>query len=105
MKTCTGEYVQGDAKQLCLSRVGHQESLWMMSDFMAMPKRQPSDRAARARHAQKLIKPFVPPFERWNEQPAKVSAMALSHMLSADERAQQARILHDLFREVQASSD
>lgn len=77
----------------------------MMSDFMAQPKRQSSEHTVKARHALKLIKPYVPLFEGWNQRAAKASATALSHVSSTGERAQQARVLRDLFEEVRASYD
>lgn len=76
----------------------------MTTNFMSQPKpRQSSSGIADRRRAMELIRPFVPLFEEWNHRAARASALALSRLASAEERAEQARVLADLYREVDKS--
>lgn len=71
-----------------------------MTDFMASPRRQSPAHVDQKRHALELIRPFVPRFEEWNQQAAKASATALSHVSSPSQKASQARVLSSLYNEV-----
>lgn len=77
----------------------------MMTDFVAQSKRRSSEHVLSTRHALTLIKPYLSRFENWNHRAARASAAAMSSMSLPVERAQQAQLLAELFREVDETYD
>ena len=72
-----------------------------MTDFTPAPSRRRLPDKVDAKHkALALIRPYAKQFENWNRKAAFAAAIALSHVTSPEERAEQEQLLSELCREV-----
>ena len=71
-----------------------------MQGLETKPRRRVPEADAK-RHAINLARPFLSRFEAWNHKAARATAMIMSHLTDAEEKAEQQRKIAELTVEVE----